>query len=272
MSHKTAYLLRIFIICCMFNAACTKKNSPAPAPTPSPIKDVPVVPSPGTEKSHTPVRLESGNTIITIKYQGDNGNVTEIENSDGTKELYLYNENKQLKEYDRYDKTDRTYVVYYLRDQDGFVIKGNQNKVESKGTVLIPMGSYKIEYTAERKISKVSWFDNKNILLSEAKRTYSEDGANLNITTTGQNAEVVDYTFDGKKAWCRGINNSQVLSIESLTSLLLSNTGNISKSASDTKDMQVTTYAYTYDAENYPTSWIETDPKGSKKTIKLTYK
>jgi hypothetical protein len=272
MQSKLTCLIQIITFSCICNFACTKKNSPAPTPTPSPTKEVPVVPTPVAEKSHIPVKLEAENTMITLKYKGNTMNISEIENSDGTKELYMYNDKDQLKEYDRYEKTERMYVVYYLRDQDGYVTKGNQNKVESNGTVLTPIGSYRIEYTADRKISKVSWYDNSNKLLSEAIRTYSDDGTSLKITTTGQNAGVVDYLFDGKKAWCSRMNYNQVLSIESLPGLLLSNTGNISKSVGSSADIQSKTYTYTYDPENYPTSWIEADAKGSKRTIKVTYR
>jgi hypothetical protein len=271
MQSKLTCLIQIITLSCICNFACTKKNSPAPGPTPSPTKEVPVVQPPVAEKSYVPVKLEAESNMITLKYLGNTMNVSEIENSDGTKELYMYNDKEQLKEYDRYDKTDRTYVVNYIRDQDGYAIKGNQFKAESNGTVLTPIGYYKIEYTADRKISKVNWYDNSNKLLSEATRTYSDDGTNLKITTTGQNAGVVDYTFDTKKAWCSRINYNQVLAIESLPGLLLSNAGNITKSVSSTSDTQSKTYTYTYNSENYPTSWIETDVKGSKKTIKVSY-
>jgi hypothetical protein len=272
MQSKSAYLFQIFTFLCMFNLACTKKNTPSPTPPPGPIKDVPVVPPPVAEKSHFPAKLESESLIITFKYLTNSGNVTDIESSDGTKEMYMYNDKDQPTKYDRYEKKERKYTVSYILDQDGLVIRANQFKVESNGAVLTPAGYYRIEYDTEKRIIKVSWYDNTKQLFSEETRTYSDDRASLKISTTGLNAGVVDYTFDSKKAWCSSINYNQVLSIESLPGLLLSNTGNAVKVAGRSTEGQTKTFTYTYDADSFPTSWVETDPKGSKKTFKLTYR
>jgi len=266
-----AYLLSSSIILCLCFPACTKKNTPVPAKTPAPSKDIPVVPTPIAEKPHLPAKLASDNLIITFKYIGTSGNVTEIESSDGAKEIYMYKGENQLSKYERYEKKELKYSVFYVLDQDGGVTRGNQYKVESNGAVLTPTGNYRIEYDAEKRISKVSWYDNSKQLLREAIRTYNTDGTSLNITTTGQDAGVADYTFDNKKAWCRSIINHQILSIESLSGLLLSNTNNLSKISSSSTNALNKTYTYTYDTDNFPTSWIETDAKGSKKTFKLTY-
>ena len=275
MQFKSAFLCQILAILFMCNLACTKKNTPTPAttpaPTPIPTKDTPAVPTPVAEKPHLPTKLESDNLMITFKYLDNIRNVTEIESSDGTKEIYMYKETGQLNKYERYQKKERKYVIDYILNEAGAVTRANQYAVES-GTVLTPAGYYLIEYDAETRISKVSWYNTRKQLLSEATRTYSADRASLKIITTGQNAGVIDYTFDSKKAWCSSINHSQVLSIESLPGLLLSNANNISKMSGDSTDGQAKTYTYTYDADNFPTSWIETDAKGSRKTVKITYR
>ena len=274
MQIKPTIFLQILTVCCLCFNSCTKKNSPSPTPEtkPSPGKEDPVLPPPTAEKSHIPETLTSESLTITLKYTATSGNLSEIESSDGTKELYFYNDKGQLKEYDRYEKSERKYVVYYIRDQDGQVIKGNQNEVESEGTVLTPNGYYRIEYTVDKKISKISWFDNGNRLLREEKRTYNEDGS-VQVSTTAQNAGTLTYTFDGENAWCSRVNYTQVLSIESLPGLFLSSTENISKATSTTLSIPSTSYTYTYDTDNFPTSWVETDVKtGTKRSLKVTYK
>lgn len=271
MQTKSASLIQVLTLIFLCNTACTKKNTPAPTSPPAPTKDIPVLPTPVTQNPHFPAKLESDNLLVTFKYSGTSGNVTEIESSDGKKEIYMYNDKDQLKEYDRYEKAERKYAVYYGL-QDGIVTRGNQYKIESNGSVLTPIGNYRIEYDAEKRISKVTFYDSKNQLLSEAIRTFSSDGSNLRITTAGQNAGIIEYAFDSKKAWYSRINYNQIISIESLPGLLLSNTNNVSKISSSSTDGPARSFTYTYDAESFPTSWIETDAKGSKKTFKLTYK
>jgi hypothetical protein len=250
--------------------SCKKKDNPA-----SPIiKVVPVVtvPVPTEDKVLIPVKLEIDKGIIDFKYLQQTGILTEIDYSDGTKELYAYDENNHLKRYDRYSAIERIYTVYYKWDQQGNVIQANQNKVESNGTYLTPIGIYKIEYNTENRISKITWYDNNDHQLSQSIRTYTKSGAALKTSTTGQNAFVYNYTFDEKNGWCKQVKFSQVLSIESLNSLFLSSTGNMTKASDEAVTAADVSYSYIFNSDNYPASWIQTDAKGAKKTYKVTYR
>jgi hypothetical protein len=258
----------IILICFTLLIACKKKDSQAPAIT----KEVPVVIVPVGEKQLFPITLESDKATINFKYLQQTGNLTEITSSDGTRELYLYNENNQLKEYDRYVKAEKIYALYYIRDKQGNVIQANQNKVEYNGAVLTPTGTYKIEYNADNKISKVTWYDNNDHVLTESVRSYSASGALLNISSTGQNMTVFNFTFDDKIGWCKQVNFNQILSIESLNSLFLSSVGNMTESSIESVIASKISNSYTYNSDNYPVSWIQTDAKGVKTSYKITYR
>lgn len=258
----------IAVVCIIFVVACKKKENI----TPNIVKETPTVPVPVEQKALMPIKIESDRTAIAFKYFKETGGISEIETSDGILELYSYNDNSRLIKYDRYIKGEKSYTVYYVLDKQGNVIQGNQNKVEYGGTLLTPTGTYKIGYNSDNKISMISWYDNNGGLLAQSERTYTPAGAILKTTMTGQNAAVYDYVTDDKNGWCKQVAGNQILSIESLNTLFLSSVGNITKSTQEATGTSETSYAYTYNTDNYPTSWIETDRKGSKTTFKITYK
>jgi hypothetical protein len=258
----------IILICFTLFIACKKKDSQAPAI----IKEVPVVVVPIEEKQLFPITLESDKATINFKYIQQTGNLAEITSSDGTRELYLYKENNQLKEYDRYVKDEKVYAVFYICDKLGNVIQANQNKVEYNGGMLTPAGAYKIEYNTDNKISKVIWYDNIGQVLTESVRSYSVSGALLKISSAGQNSDVSNYSFDDKNGWCNQVKFNQILSIESLNSLFLSSVGNMTESSTESVIASKISSSYTYNSDNYPVSWIQTDAKGIKTTYKITYR
>jgi hypothetical protein len=250
------------------SVACKKKDNPAPVIVKQVPADTVKIP-PVQEKSLVPIKLESDKGIITLKYLEQTGNLTDIENSDGTRESYAYNTDNQLKRYDRYSKGEKVYTVDYLRDKQGNVIQGNQYMVEYNGARVTPTGTYKIEYI-ENKISKVTWYDNNNQVISESLRTYTASGKIEKITTKGQHAGVYTYSFDDKNGWCKQVNFNQILSIESLNNLFLSSNGNMLKFNEEAVSASELSYVYTYNSDNYPTSWVQSDVKGVKTTYKIT--
>jgi hypothetical protein len=285
---KLFKLRLIILICYAVSFSCKKKENPVPpdvktspvvpvptpipTPAPTPAPAPAPVPVPVEEKPLIPIKLELDKTVISFKYLQQTGNLTSIENSDGTMELYSYDANNQLNKYERFSNGEKTYAVYYIRDKQGNVIQANQNKVEYSGTLLTPAGTYKIEYNTDNNVNKVTWYDNSGHILSESIRIYNASGAVLKSTTTGQNANVYNYTYDDKNAWCKQVNFSQILSIESMNSLFLSSVNNIRTSSEEAGTASETSYTYTYNPNNYPTSWVETDSKGAALTYKITYR
>jgi hypothetical protein len=279
----------LVLICITLFVTCKKKDNPVVpivkvvpvvpvpvpvVPVPVPVVPPPIVPTPPTteDKLLIPIKLELDKEAITFKYLQQTGNLTEIESSNGIKELYYYTENSQLKQYDRYTDGVKKYAVYYIRDKQGNVIQANQNKVEYNGALLTPTGTYKIEYNMENKISQVTWYDNNDRILSQSRRTYTTLGAVLKVSTTGQNAAVFNYIYDNKNGWCKQVNYNQIISIESLNTLFLSSAGNMISSTDESGKAAETSNVYTYNLDNYPSSWIHKDPEGTKTTFKVTYR
>jgi hypothetical protein len=266
MRANLATITGIFIVISSLYFSCKKGNSSAP----SSVKEPPEVIVPVPTKALLAISLQKDKTIITLKYAKDNGFLTELESTDGTREVYLYTDKNLPKEYDRYIKDEKKYAVYYIRNQAGLVIQANQNKVESNGAVLTPTGTYKIEYDGANQISKVTWYDNDNKQLRQSTRTYDPaNGAASKIEEAGQ---AFTFTYDGKNGWCREIKLPQLLSIESLDNLFLSSAGNITKAAGSGTNSGESANSYVYNADNYPASWIEKDAKGISHTYKVTYK
>jgi hypothetical protein len=267
MRAKTAFISGILILISHLNFSCKKSSNPK---APAIIKEQPEVTKPEVTKSLLPATLEVDKIIVTLKYASSNEFLTELESTDGTRELYLYTDKNLPKEYDRYIKGEKKYAVYYIRNDAGLVIQANQNKVESGGSLLTPTGTYKIEYNAASQISKVTWYDNNNKQLRQLTRTYNLVGDQVSkIEETGQ---VVAFTYDVMNGWCKNIKLTQLLSIESMNNLLLSSAGNITKSTwSGTKTGEAAAN-FTYNTDKYPTSWIEKDTKGLNHNYKIAYK
>lgn len=267
MRANTAFISGILILISHLNFSCKKSSNPKAPPV---VKEQPVVTKPEVAKSLLPTTLEADKVVITLKYALNNDFLTELESTDGTRELYLYTDKNLPKEYDRYIKGEKKYAVYYIRNDAGLVVQANQNKVESDGALLIPMGTYKIEYNAANQISKVTWYDNKNKQIRQLTRTYNLVGDQ--VSKTEETGQAMAFTYDAMNGWCKNIKLAQLLSIESLNSLLLSSAGNITKTTwSGTKTGDAAA-SFTYNTDKYPTSWIEKDTKGLNHNYKIAYK
>jgi hypothetical protein len=265
MHAKTAFVCGISVAISFLNFSCKKSYNPIP----SLVKEQPEVIVPPITKALLPTTLEVDKLIVSIRYAVSNTFLTELESTDGTRELYLYTDKNLPKEYDRYIKGEKKYAVYYIRNEAGLVIQANQNKVESNGSVLTPTGSYKIEYNAANQISKIAWYDNNNKLLRQSTRSYNLVGDQ--VSKTEETGQTQAFTYDGKNGWCKNIKLSQLLAIESLNNLFLSSAGNITKTTSSGTKTGDDAYSYIYNADNYPASWIQKDSKGVSHNYKMAY-
>src|SRR4051812_39050059 len=96
-------IARRLIILTLFtlSIACKKKDSPAPPPKKQEPVDT-VKSPPINEKLLIPIKVESDNGTINFSYLQETGNLTQIEQADGTTESYTYNVDNHLKQYNRY--------------------------------------------------------------------------------------------------------------------------------------------------------------------------
>ncbi len=253
-------------------AACGKKETPAPAPKKEEPEVIVVAPPPAVIKILLPVKLESDQETISLTYLKDTDLLSGIETTAGIKEMYTYTDKNELKQYDRYKKLNKEYTVYYLRDQNGSVIQGNQNNVDGDGKVLTPKGSYKISYNSDAHISAISWLDNSRQSLGTSERSFSADGNVVKLTGSGTSGQHLTFTYDDKKGIFQNVKLKEVLSIESLPYLLFAARGNLISESDENADGNNIVYTYTYGSDHYPTSMTITDSKNKKKVYKITYR
>jgi hypothetical protein len=268
---SVVFTAALFVISSLFTA-CGKKESPVPTPGKDKPEVVVVVPPPVATKTLLPVKLESSQSIINLTYLKDTGFLREIETSEGVKEIYSYTEKNELKQYDRYKGTNKEYTVYYLRDQNGTVIQGNQNNVDGDGKVLTPAGSYKISYNSDNHISAVSWLDNSKRSVATSERFYSSSGNVVKLLISGTGEQSSSFTFDDKNGIFKDVKFREILSIESLQHLLFATSGNLLSESDEKASANNVVYSYVYGADNYASSMTATDSKGSKKVYKVTYR
>lgn len=271
MSNRSLLCTALIISSSLF-AGCGKKESPVPAANKEEPKVIVVVPPTPVAKVLLPIKLESEQETISLTYIKDTGFLTGIETSAGIKELYAYTDKNELKQYDRYKKISKEYTVYYLRDQNGSVIQGNQNDVDEDGKLLTPKGSYKISYNSDAHISGISWLNNSRQAIGSSERTFSSNGNVVKLITSGTTNQSLTFAYDDKNGIFQNVKFKEVLSIESLPHLFFAATGNLISESDEKASGNNIVYSYTYGSDNYPTSMTITDSKSSKKVYKITYR
>jgi hypothetical protein len=269
MRINTAHLQKIVIIFWILISACEKKESTKTIPK----KDDPIViVLPEEQKVLLPIKVKSEKQDITLSYLPVVGILTEIQSTNGTREVYTYNATNQLKTFERYLKGEKIYKLDYLLDAQGFVKQANQFKVGFSGAGITPIGIYKINYIEDHKIDKITWYNTGGDKVSELQRTYTTTGAPLKFIKTGLNSDTEDFIFDEKIGIGKNIKDIQILSIESSNSLFLCSVGNLLKSTKGSGTKLQTTYVYKYNVDNYPESWTQSDTEGKKESFVVTYK
>lgn len=272
MTNRSIVCTAALITISFLFAACGKKETPAPAPKKEEPEVVVVAPPPAVIKILLPSKLESDQETISLTYLKDTDLLSEIETTGGIKEMYTYTDKNELKKYDRYKKLNKEYTVYYLRDQNGSVIQGNQNDVDGGGTVFTPTGSYKISYNSDGGLSAINWLDHRRQSIGTSERSFSADGNVVKLTGSGATGQHLTFTYDDKKGIFQNVKFKEVLSIESLPHLLFAARGNLISESDENAGGNDTTYTYTYGSDNYPTSMTITDSKNKKKVYKITYR
>jgi hypothetical protein len=237
-----------------------------------PSEEKPIVTPPvNNSQLFIPVKLESTQQQIQLKYLENSNLLLSAEDNSGRKELIKYNKNKLASGFEIYENNQLVYSSDYFRDAIGRVNTINQFKVS--GQAFTPIGHLSIRYDSGNRISEVSTFDLHDQLLEHKIYTYDQQDHLIRIETEKPSlkSEISIYNYDQKKGLCNAVPNALLFSIESQYKFLFySVAGNLlSKTAISAEKGYTCSYEYNSQSQPSKLNLLE----GSlTTTFTLTYK
>ncbi len=255
-------LIAFFLISAL---SCKKHRSTEEQPVEKPETKQPEI------KKYIPVKFESGSQVITFKYLDGTTLLSEMTNTNGQKDVLSYNANQQIVKYERYQNEEQTYLIDYLKNVDGLVIKANQfivtpHNYTSDGYLILT-------YNVQNQLISVKSYDNNNGLTVEKSKSYTPNGNpdKMTTTTTGSPDHVMTLTYDNKNGVFKYVYNAQLLAVTAQDNFFLSVFNNILSGTSNLSAQNNLNYSYTYNANDYPSRY--TVSSGSLiKNYTITYK
>lgn len=274
MKKPSSTLIPFLALLFLLAIACKKKNSPASPEGPEAVPAVPTKPiSPGGEiKALVPSSISTENLKIDLQYAATGNYLREIRQSNGTREMILYNDKNQLKEYKRYMKDDLLYHVYYVLSPDGLVTKGIQYKVEAGGKLISPIGSYEVNYNEANQIENVDWYDFRNMLIKAKAFSYNNKLQFTGLKTSGNQVSSQRYTYDEHAGIFKQVPLLQILSLEHEAFYMLNTNANVKAIKTEDQPAVDLNYEFQYNTNNYPATITQNDATGKSKIYKITYR
>jgi hypothetical protein len=254
--------------------ACKKKNSPAGPEGPEAVPAVPTTPvSPGGEiKALVPLSISTDNLKIDFDYATTGNYLTEIRQSNGTREMIVYNDKNQLKEFKRYLKDDLLYHVYYVLNPDGLVTKGIQYSVEAGGKLISPLGFYQVSYDEAKQIEIVDWYDFKNMLIKTRDFSYNDKSQSTGVKTSGSQPSNRTYFYDEHSGMFKLVPQLEILSLEHEAFYLLNVKANLKAIKNENQPDEDRSFEMQYNVNGYPATITQTDAAAKSKIYKIIYR
>lgn len=272
--NKFTALLRTFMILLLLLAfACKKKSGPANIDLPE-TPEKPVIPTkPDTQvKQLVPLSISTDNQKIDFQYAATGDFLTELRQSNGTREMILYNDKNQLKQYKRFMKDDLLYQVYYVLDNTGLVTKGIQYKVEAAGKLISPLGYYQPSYNEKQQIESVDWYDFKDMLIKTQTFSYDKQSLFIGKKTSGNPPTNLNFSYDEHAGIFKQVPLIQILSLEHEAFYMLNNKSNVKSIINESEPDADQKFEMQYNANGYPTTITQTNVSGKSKVYKVTYR
>jgi hypothetical protein len=271
MNNLRVCLPAFLVLVLIFQTACKKKGGSSPPDGPE-VPVQPVSPSnPGSEmKMLTPQSISTDRLKVEFVYMTNENRLTEIRQSNGTREMINYNDRGVPKEYKRFLKDELIYHVYYLSEEDGLVTKANQYTVASGGKALTPIGNYQIKYGTQKQIETVEWYDFKNMLMQSEHNTYDN---NL-LLTERKSTELTTQTFeyDEHPGIFKHVPQLQLFSIEHQAFYMLNQKTNVKSIRNENHAAEDVKFEMQYNIDGYPSTITQIDATGTRKTFKISYR
>jgi len=253
-------------------ASSCNKSEPIVVTVPPVVIDPVTPPAPAPPLSNAklvPIKIESINETITLKYLGNTALITSIEeNSIGRKGIVNYDENKRITGYEIYENNQLIYFIDYWRDVNQRI--NNVNQFKNKGLQFTPTGYYTLEYNNLNQLSIVKFYSTQKQLIS-SKSLQFDAASNLNslIINTGTE-EKSTFTYDEKNGVFKNVDNAQLISLEFKHKLFYSAVNNLITKVG-TLANQDYNCTYEYNSDSFP-SQITLNEANVKTIFKITYK
>lgn len=277
MKIKLSNLVFAFLFVTMA-IGCSKSEPPVepPPPTPTLPTTPPVIPPPippiippVSQVKWLPVKIESTQETIIIKYKEKTGLITSIEESQaGKKHFISYNADDTLFGYELYENNEQVYFTDYWDDSNLRINYVTQFKNEGKKTT--PLGRYTLDYNALNQLTDIKYYSAQKVLLRTKILSY-DAAANVNsILTTEATQERTTFTFDQQNGIFKHVDNALLISLEMEDKFFNSIHHNV-LTITGVAGSPGYNYAYEYNADAYPNQ-VTLQESNINTIFRITYK
>lgn len=260
---KFKYVLTIVGI--IFLIASCKKAKPRKEEKPVET-DKPIITDP-VKKQFIPIKLESENLIINLKYVENSALISEVNSSDGYSVKITYQDQLPF-ECLKY-KSKIPFKSIYFRKTANTDLKVTFFDIDGK--VDTPTGSLMLtRNTKEQLISIQASGDGPSYPYKESTWSYSSAGNVSGIIVKGSpnDASPIKYTHDEKNGIFKNVQHAQLLFLEMGYSFFCADTNNRLSYSNTDKPLENTDFSYQYNSDDYPKQFTILQ---SKQTFKITY-
>ncbi|MES2457137.1 MAG: hypothetical protein V4594_16405 [Bacteroidota bacterium] len=250
----------ILFLLLLTGISCSKKKT-AKEPEPGPKTEV------LEKKQWLPVKLESSQLVITLKYAGDNNQLTDIFGTDGYSTSITY-------------KNNLPYEIVKSRNQVPFQLvdyattKANELRARSfdkNGAVSIPTGFYVLIYDGQGQLTGLKNHQDNGDPLSETVMTYvAGNVSSLTLISNAQTQKTENYTSDLKNGIFKHVNSAERLLLESRYFYFKPGPNNVTRISNPKSAADEVSFAYVYNAEDYPSQMTVTK-NGTKQVFSISY-
>jgi len=210
----------------------------------------------GTGKSKMTFSYTSGHALSKIDYGDGTSSVLEF-TATGSPSLLTHALGNEIVAY-----------TQFKLDNSGRVIKGSSYTIAGNKDVFA--GMFSVTYQSDSKISEISHYDSKQILLSTDKRIYADNG-NLIMEQGVAGVVSANYSYDDKNGLFKNVGFAWLFAIEEQNMLFLSGLNNISSCGYPLKSLNNQSFSYTYNEDGYPES-VKFPVNGVATSYKVSYK
>lgn len=251
------------VLICLASCKKSKKLSP----------EIIDPPQPHETRLCIPVKLETTDFTLNLKYNENTALLTEITDNDNNKIVFTYNGGKDLFKVEKYRNKALFYIVYYEWSDQKVISKALTFDYDPILSRYTPRGSYTISYNQQQKISVVNNYDHNDHLIETTALSYT---ASMNlaevITTKYPSAAIVNkYTFDKKNGICSQMINSELLAYELPYWFFMCANNNILSKINQQSPKENINFTYEYNENGYP-STVKFSKNNVPQNMKITYK
>jgi|GEM_PF-1884601 len=257
----------IFLILSVFMTLTSCKKSKQLKPD-----EVPV-PPPTETHQYIPVKFESADFTLNLKYKENTALLEEITDTDDNKTIITYTTAQHLYKIEKYENGDLFYVVYYELGDKKVISKALMFDYKDLVHSYIPRGFYTITYNEQRKANVFNYYNNNNSLIRTEALLYN-GSFNLSEIKTIEHPGttiITNYTFDQQKGIGSNITNSELLASELEYWFFLCTNNNFLTTVNQESPKENISFKYEYNEHGYPSN-AQFTSNNNTQNIKITYK